>query len=360
MHDSRPTRTSHAAADSSVACAHEMDWFYTLLAEAQRCGASDLHLGTGTPPTVRVQGGLYTLSPTPLDQECTSAMCWSLLSPDQQQSFFAHGAYDLALTLADGARCRVHLFRRCGTTAAAIRLLADTLPLGLLETESWAHDVVALCRGLVLVTGATGSGKSTTLAALLHRINLERDVHIVTLEDPVEHIHQPQRALITQRELGGDAPGYAEALRHILRQDPDVVLIGEIRDRDTMAAALTVAETGHLVFSSLHTGSAVEAVQRVVDMFPPTDQGPIRAQLASTLEAVVCQELVARADGSGRIAAMEVLRATPAIRNLIREGKTHQLDSAMQLGHAQSGSRTMAQTLADLQARGVIASLRTR
>ncbi len=303
---------------------------------------------------LRVHGSLRVLPHDTLREEHTSVLYKALLSPDQREAFLAQGAYDLALALADGTRCRVHVFRRCGTTAAAIRLLADTLPVGLLDGESWARDVVALRKGLILVTGATGSGKSTTLATLLHRINLERDAHIVTLEDPIEHVHRPQRALITQRELGGDVPGYAEALRNVLRQDPDVVLIGEIRDRDTMAAALEVAETGHLVFSSLHTGSAVEAVQRVIDMFAPSGQGPIRAQLASTLEVVVCQQLVARADGGGRVAAIEVLRATAAIRNLIREGKTHQLDSSMQLGHSHSGSRTMTQALAELQERGVI------
>jgi len=325
-----------------------------LLHEARRRGASDLHLAAGIAPTVRVHGNLTPLAASPLTTSSVTAMCEPLLTPRQRHTIDTYGACDLAFDVPAGGRCRAHLFRQRGSDAAAIRLLTSTLAVDPLQDESWAEHVTGLRHGLVLVTGATGSGKSTTLTALLDCINHQRHVHIVTIEDPIEHLHQPQRALITQRELHRDTASFAEALRGVLREDPDVVLIGEIRDRDTMEAALTVAETGHLVLSSLHTGSAAQAVHRVLDMFPPQDQAPIRAQLAAVIEVVVCQQLVSRTDGAGRVAAVEVLRVTAAIRNLIREGKTHQLDSMMQLGQSQSGTRTMAQALADLQQRGLI------
>jgi len=328
-----------------------------ILEEAIRRGASDLHLSAGAAPTARVDGTLLSLPFPVLSSADTDALCLGLLSPEQRSTVEATGGVDFSFYLPAGRRCRGHVFRQRDSLAAAFRILASTLPdLGAaeIEGESWSEHVVALRRGLVLITGATGSGKSTTLAALLDRINRERCVHIVTIEDPIEHVHEPRQALITQRQLHSDTHSFADALRSVLRQDPDVVLIGEIRDRETMEAALTVAETGHLVLSSLHTGSAAQAVQRVLDLFSPQDQPPIRAQLAAVLEVVVCQQLVPRAGGSGRVVAAEVLRATAAIRNLIRDGKTHQLDNVMQLGQTQSGTRTMLQSLAALQERGLI------
>ncbi len=340
-----------------------IDCLQPILSEAARRGASDLHLSAGAVPTARVDGDLVALPFAVLSNADTDALCLGLLSPEQRTAVETAGGVDFSFNLPAGGRCRAHVFRQRDSFAAAFRILAGTLPnpaepLGVHPSEppgaSWSEHVAALRRGLVLITGATGSGKSTTLAVLLDRINRERPVHIVTIEDPIEHVHAPRRALITQRQLHSDTPSFADALRSVLRQDPDVVLIGEIRDRETMEAALTVAETGHLVLSSLHTGAAAQAVQRVLDLFPPQDQPPIRAQLAAVLEVIVCQQLLPRADGGGRIVAAEVLRVTAAIRNLIREGKTHQLDNMMQLGQTQSGTRTMLQALAALEERGLI------
>lgn len=338
----------------------DLDLLQRILADAIQRGASDLHLSADAAPTARIDGTLVSLPFGILERDTVEATCTALLSPEQRGTIESTGAVDLSFNLRGHGRCRAHLFRQRNSLAAAFRILNGTLPdhCGW-KSEAWSTHVTQLRRGLVLVAGATGSGKSTTLAGLVDRINHERCVHIVTIEDPIEHIHQPRRALITQRELHGDTMSFAEALRGVLRQDPDVVLIGEIRDRTTMEAALTVAETGHLVLSSLHAGSAVQAVHRVLDMFPPQDQAPIRAQLANVIEVVLCQQLLPRCDGKGRVAAAEVLRINTAIRNLIREGKTHQLTNTMQLGQALSGSRTMRQAVADLHERGLIAAVET-
>jgi len=329
--------------------------FDRILRLAAERGASDVHLAADRPPTARVLGRLEPLPIPALDASTLESMA-AVMAPERGHLAQTTGSgIDLAIDLDGVGRIRLHVFRRQHSVAIAARLVPATLPAGTaIAPSSWVARTALLRQGLVLVCGPTGSGKSTTLATLIDRINHERDVHIVTIEDPIEYIHRPQRAFVTQRELHTDTSTFAEALRQVLRQDPDVVLIGEIRDRETLEAALTVAETGHLVLSSLHTGSAAQAVQRVIDLFPPSDQGPIRAQLSSVLELVVAQRLVPRADGRGRIAVQELLQVTPAIRNLIREGKTHQIENTMQLGPSASGSRSFHLALLELYQSGAI------
>ena len=341
MHDATPTR--------------DTEGLRRLLLQAKSRGASDIHLGSGTCPVARIHGVLTAMPLTDGGSINLDVLRAVLLDDERRGVLDRRGAVDVAFELPDVARLRAHFFRAGNRLAAALRLVPQVLAEEpCLGAQVWADRVTRLRQGLVLVTGPTGSGKSTTLAMLVERINRERAAHIITIEDPIEHLHTPQLARITQREVPSDAPSFAEALHGILREDPDVVLVGEIRDRETIEAALTIAETGHLVLSSLHTGSAAQAVSRVVDMFAPADQAPIRTQLAAVLDVVVAQQLIPRTDRAGRVLALEVLQVSAAIRNLIREGKTHQLENMMQLGQAQSASRTMTQALADLYQSGLI------
>ena len=314
-----------------------------LIEKAAACNASDLHLAFGVPPKARRDGELLDLEGcAPLtDQDCETVAQELLGAPMP-----ALGERDLSLELA-GRRVRVNLFRQSGHVSAALRILADSIPeLDVLGLPPAVQNFPALQRGIVLVTGETGSGKSTTLAAILRRINETRRDHIITLEDPIEYIHAPVQCLINQREIGRDTESYAEGLRAILREDPDVILIGEMRDLITIETALTAAETGHLVFATLHTNSAADSIDRMVDVFPAERQRQIRMQLSMTLQAVLSQQLLPRR-GGGRVAACELMVVSPAIRNLIREGKTPQIANAVATS-ADLGGITMDNALVRL------------
>jgi twitching motility protein PilT len=317
-------------------------------------GASDLHISIGAPPMIRIDGGLRPIEGTePWDRERVAAALYSLLTDEQQAQFDEVLELDFAFTLSEESRFRVNFYLQRGAIGGAFRLIPTEIkPLTALGIPDVVGEFGKLPRGLVLVTGPTGSGKSTTLAALIDLVNTTRADHIVTVEDPIEFMHPNKRSLVNQREVGADTQSFGNALKHVLRQDPDVILIGELRDLETISVALTAAETGHLVFATLHTQDAAQTIDRVIDVFPPHQQGQVRAQLAATLQGVVCQTLVKKA-GGGRAVATEVLVTTPAIANLIREGKTYQIRSAMQAGRA-AGMHTMDQHLADLVNSGTV------
>ena len=316
--------------------------------------ASDLHVTAGAPPSIRVDGGLRPIEGAPrwMPEKVTMAL-YSLLLPEQRERFEREQELDFAYT-AGGARFRVNFYQQRNSLGGAFRLIPQEIkPLEQLGVPASIGKFAGLARGLVLVTGPTGSGKSTTLAAIIDLVNRTRADHIMTVEDPIEFLHRHQQSLVNQREVGHDTHSFANALKHVLRQDPDVILIGELRDLETISVALTAAETGHLVFATLHTQSAAQTIDRVIDVFPPHQQGQVRAQLAATLQGVVCQTLVKKASGSGRVVATEVLVTTPAIGNLIREGKTYQITSMMQAGRG-LGMHTMDQHLAELVDAGQI------
>jgi pilus retraction protein PilT len=323
------------------------------LALVLELGASDLHITNGAPPSIRLDGGLRPIEgSTPWNREKVSAALLSILTPDQRATFEEHLELDYAFT-AGGARFRVNYYQQRDSIGGAFRLIPREIKqLKDLGVPDSVARFAELARGLVLVTGPTGSGKSTTLAALVDLVNRTRADHIMTVEDPIEFLHKHQKSLVNQREVGHDTHSFAAALKHVLRQDPDVILIGELRDLETISVALTAAETGHLVFATLHTQDAAQTIDRVIDVFPPHQQGQVRAQLAATLQGVVCQTLVKKI-GGGRVVATEVLMTTSAIANLIREGKTYQIASSMQAGRA-LGMHTMDQHLADLVNAGQI------
>jgi len=327
----------------------------TALAQVVYQGASDLHVTADAPPTVRVDGGLRPAVPGgPWARNKVIAALKTLMTVEQAGQFDHEQELDFAYSLSPEYRFRVNYYQQRGNWGAAFRIIPTKIKtLKQLGIPEHVGDFAKLPRGLVLVTGPTGSGKSTTLAALIDLVNETRADHIVTVEDPIEFMHDHKRAIINQREVGADTHSFAKALKHVLRQDPDVILIGELRDLETISVALTAAETGHLVFATLHTQSAPGTIDRVIDVFPPHQQGQIRTQLASTLEGVVCQTLVPKASGSGRVVATEIMTTTPAIGNLIREGKTYQITSAMQAGR-DSGMHTMDQDLAELVNVGTI------
>jgi twitching motility protein PilT len=318
--------------------------------------ASDLHLTSDAPPMLRIDGGLRpaTAGDEPWSREKVLAALLTLLSEAQQEKFDRELELDFAFTISANARFRVNFYQQRGAVGAAFRLIPTEIKkLGELGVPEHIGDFSQLPRGLVLVTGPTGSGKSTTLAALIDLANSTRADHIVTVEDPIEFLHRHKKSLVNQREVGHDTHSFASALKHVLRQDPDIILVGEMRDLETISVALTAAETGHLVFATLHTQDAAQTIDRVIDVFPPHQQDHVRAQLAATLQGVVCQTLVKRASGKGRAVATEVLKTTPAIANLIREGKTFQIASMMQAGR-DLGMHTMDQHLAELVNSGAI------
>jgi twitching motility protein PilT len=324
------------------------------LEEVVMRNASDLHVTAGAAPSLRVDGGLRPIEGAPrwMPEKVTKAL-YSLLVPDQLERFERELELDFAYT-AGGSRFRVNYYQQRNSIGGAFRLIPREIkPLEQLGVPASIGKFAGLARGLVLVTGPTGSGKSTTLAAIIDLVNRTRADHIMTVEDPIEFLHKHQKSLVNQREVGHDTHSFANALKHVLRQDPDVILIGELRDLETISVALTAAETGHLVFATLHTQSAAQTIDRVIDVFPPHQQGQVRAQLAATLQGVVCQTLVKKASGSGRVVATEVLVTTPAIGNLIREGKTYQITSMMQAGRG-LGMHTMDQHLAELVDAGQI------
>ncbi|MCU1579261.1 MAG: type pili twitching motility protein PilT [Rhodoglobus sp.] len=318
-------------------------------------GASDLHISAGAPPMLRIDGALGPISNgEPWSRETVRSTLMSLLSPLERERFEENLELDFAYTLTQNARFRVNYYQDRGAMSAAFRIIPNEVKqlaqLGIPETVA---QFAGLPRGLVLVTGPTGSGKSTTLAALIDIVNSTRTDHIMTVEDPIEFLHKNKKSLVHQREVGRDTHSFSAALKHVLRQDPDVILIGELRDLETISTALTAAETGHLVFATLHTQDAAQTIDRIIDVYPPHQQGQIRAQLASTLQGIVCQTLVRKAGGVGRVVASEVLIMTPAIGNLIREGKTFQIGSAMQSGRSM-GMITLDQNLAELVNNGSI------
>jgi twitching motility protein PilT len=327
-----------------------------LLKKMTEMGGSDLHLATGAPPHVRVDGRLRPLREfPPLTPEDTRRLAYSVLTADQKQHLEDQLELDFSFGIGGLARFRGNCFNQRGTVGAVFR----GIPFRVRSFDDLGLPAVlkTFCRkarGLILVTGATGSGKSTSLAAMIDQINCERQAHILTIEDPIEFLHDHRNCLVNQREVHSDTRSFAVALRAALRQDPDVVLLGELRDLETMEAALSIAETGHLTLGTLHTRSAASTVHRVIDVFPVHQQSQIRAQLALVLEGIVCQALLPRATGSGRALAMEVMVPNAAIRNLIREDKVHQLESAMQMGREKFGMQTFNQSLAALVLSGQI------
>ena len=326
-----------------------------LLKIAVDADASDLHITTYIPPRIRVNGSLKSIDHPPLSPAETKELVYSILSDKQKKIFEDKWELDFSFGFKELGRFRANVFLQKGSVAAAFRrFLPSMWSFAQLGIPQRVAQLCYLPRGLVLVTGPTGCGKSTSLACMIEHINSERDVHIVTIEDPIEYFLSPRKSIINQRELFVDTQSYANALRSVLREDPDVVLVGEMRDFETVEATLRVAETGHLTFSTLHTNSAVESISRIIDIFPSAYQSQIRVMLSMTLEAVLTQALLPKADGSGRALAMEIMIPNPAIRNLIRENKIHQIYSAMQMGQEKFGMQTFNQSLANLYFRKLV------
>jgi len=328
---------------------------YELLQLSIQRGASDLHITTGSPPQMRINGKLSPVGSNELTASDTKQMCYSILTESQKHRFEEENELDLSFGIKGLSRFRANIFIQKGAVAAAIR----SIPFQIRSFEELGlppvvKELVKKPRGLVLVTGPTGSGKSTTLATMIDMINSQREEHIVTIEDPIEFIHTHKKCVVNQREVHSDTKSFKNALKYILRQDPDVVLIGEMRDLETIEAALTISETGHLTFATLHTNSCAQTMNRIVDVFPAHQQPQIRAQLSFVLEGVISQQLLAKKGGTGRVLCLEVMVPNPAIRNLIREDKIHQIYSIMQTGQNKYGMQTMNQSLHELFIRGMI------
>lgn len=340
-----------------------------IISQAVGLGASDVHITVGRPPVYRMHGILLPLNSPELKNrldvikpediktylpEDTEMLARSLMSDAQFKKFSVNGEVDFSYSIPGVARVRINVFKQRGSAALAIRLLNANIPtfeeLGLPEILA---EIARRPKGLVLVTGPTGSGKSTTLAAMINLINNEKKLHIITLEDPIEYLHRHGQCLINQREIGQDTESFAQALRAALREDPDVILVGEMRDLETIGIAITAAETGHLVMATLHTSSSAETIDRIIDVFPPVQQGQIRVQLANTIEGIISQQLIPRADRPGRALAMEIMLATSAIRNLIREGKTFQIPMHLQTG-AKHGMQSLDKSLRRLYQEKII------
>jgi twitching motility protein PilT len=319
-------------------------------------GGSDLHITIGSKPQIRIDGELTPLEEFPvLTSGDTKTLCYSILTEAQKHKFEEENELDFSFGIKGLSRFRGNLFMQRGSVAGVFR----TIPYRIMSFEELGlppivSELAEKTKGLILVTGATGSGKSTTLATIIDKINRERREHIITIEDPIEFLHPHKNCLVNQREIGADTKNFQLALKHILRQDPDVVLIGELRDKETIEAALTIAETGHLCLATLHTNSAVQTINRIIDVFPPHQQPQVRAQLSFVLEGIICQQLIPKIGGKGRALALEILVPNAAIRNLIREDKLHQVYSQMQMGQIKSGMQTMNQSLASLIQRRII------
>jgi twitching motility protein PilT len=329
--------------------------FADVLLEVIDRRASDLHITAGAPPTVRVRGRLVPMEGFPvLTPNDTREIVYSILSEGQRQKFENNWQLDFAYQIPGRARFRVNAYMQRSAVGAALRLIPfDVVPLERLGLPAAVAEFANRPRGLILVTGPTGSGKSTTLASLIDVINSTREEHIMTVEDPIEFLHQHKKCIVNQRELGSDAVSFAEALKGALRQDPDVILVGEMRDMETIGTAITAAETGHLVFATLHTQDTPQTIDRIIDVFPSEQQGQVRAMLSVALQGIMTQMLLPTADGAGRVVAAEILVPTPAVRNLIREAKTHQIYSVLQTG-ASHGMQTMDSALAQLVRAGKV------
>ena len=332
-----------------------MATLYDLLKMMIEKDASDLHITTGSPPRLRVDGKLEHIDLPPLTPADTKALCYSILTDAQKHKYEENNELDLSFGVKGLSRFRANIFMQRGAVAGAFRTIPFEIrtfkELGLPEI---VNDLVKRPRGLILVTGPTGSGKSTTLAAMIDRINTERCDHIITVEDPIEYLHSHKKCLVNQREVNADTASFKAALKYVLRQDPNVVLIGEMRDLETIEAALTVSETGHLTLATLHTNSAVQTINRIIDVFPPHQQEQIRVQLSFVLECIMAQQLIPKKSGKGRVLSIELLVPNPAIRNLIREDKVHQIYSMMQTGQTKFGMQTMNQSLFELYSKGLI------
>jgi twitching motility protein PilT len=318
-------------------------------------GASDLHITTGTPPQLRIDGRLVPLKTPPLTPVETRQLCYSVLTDAQKSKFEEENELDLSFGVKGLSRFRSNIFMQRGAVAGAFR----TIPFKILSFQELGlppvvQDLAKRPRGLVLVTGPTGSGKSTTLASIIDKINGERHEHIITVEDPIEYLHPHKNCIVNQREVGADTQSFKRALKYILRQDPDVVLVGEMRDLETIESALVISETGHLTFATLHTNSCVQSVNRILDVFPPYQQPQVRAQLSFVLQGILAQQLMPKASGQGRVLCVEVMVPNPAIRNLIREDKVHQIYSQMQVGQSKFGMQTMNQSLYMLYSKKLI------
>ncbi len=326
-----------------------------IMRAAKEAGASDVHITVGIPPKMRVNGDLMAMDFPRMLPPDTLDVLGQIMNDTQRARFEERGEYDMSFSIRDLGRYRLNAFKQRGSVALALRLVDTVVPSP--ESLGVPDSVIELYekkRGLVLVTGPTGSGKSTTLAAIIDKVNNNRDAHVITLEDPIEYLHQHKMSMVNQREIGLDSQSYANALRAALREDPDVILVGEMRDFETISVAITAAETGHLVLSTLHTIGAASTVDRVIDVFPPHQQQQIRVQFANVLESVISQQLIPKADGHGRVAAFEVMHANTAVRNLIREGKSHQLESIMQTNR-KMGMITMDEAISQLYHAGKIA-----
>ena len=324
-----------------------------LLSKTIEMNGSDLHLTVGLPPTIRCNGkliqlGVDKLSPHDMEEFSKEILC------EKYHEYLNIGEFDTSYSVQGIGRFRVNVFKQRNSDAIAIRVIALKIPtLDELNYPKVLKEIANKNRGLVLVTGPTGSGKSTTLAAMINEINNTKQAHIITLEDPIEYLHKHNKCIINQREIGKDSKSYQSALKAILREDPDVILVGEMRDLETISIAITAAETGHLVFSTLHTIGAVKTIDRIIDVFPPHHQQQIKIQLASVLQAVISQQLLPNITGDGRVAALEIMVTTPGIQNLIREGKTYQIESAVQTGN-KYGMKTMDMSISELYKKGVI------
>lgn len=317
--------------------------------------ASDLHITTGAPPQFRIDGRLTSFDNTILTATDTKRLCYSVLTDAQRHKFEEELELDFSFGIKGLSRFRGNIYMQRGAVAGAFRAISfDILSFSELGIPPIVNELIKRPKGLILVTGPTGTGKSTTLAAMIDKINTERSAHIITIEDPIEFLHKHKKSIVNQREVNSDTKSFGAALKHILRQDPDIILIGEMRDLETIEAALLTAETGHLTFATLHTNSCVETINRIIDVFPPYQQTQIRTQLSFVLEGVLAQQLIPKIGGKGRALAMEIMIPNPAIRNLIREDKIQQIYSLMQVGQAKFGMQTMNQALLSLVERHII------
>ncbi len=326
----------------------------TLLKYAIKNNASDIHITVASPPVLRIDGSLVNYGQRKLYPDEVKNMLEQLLDQVKLTELYEHGQVDTTYSIPAVGRFRINAFKQRGNYGMVIRVIPFKIPtIDELGLPYVVRDLVKTSRGLILVTGPAGSGKSTTLAAIINLINEEKRYHIITLEDPIEYVHNHKKSIVNQREIGEDTDSFHNGLRAALRQDPDVIMIGEMRDMETMSTALMAAETGHLVMSTLHTFGAAKTINRIIDAFPPYQQQQIRMQLSTVIEAIICQQLLPRKDGKGRVVATEIMIATPAIRNLIREDKIHQIDTVIETGYMM-GMKTMDQSLLELFNQGII------